>query len=913
MAHLLGSKFCIESLRNDVSDLQSAVVDVTSRVGPVKLPSWKYPDKQSCDLDIDDILETYDYSDDEEDRQVAHIVLLEMVIDRMVLLYQAMSRFADQSLAANRPTTAKPPGSNMSIGLVVKKYWNKTVQMQTLITQLKSENKSKNRQISNLEATIAELKQTQTNNTIGGTKAPLSAAQLLINSNSTASTGSNTSLNSTPKGSVFDISNDAYHKCSQTVETAFVPCESCDKVQKCLNESAVVIEQVCNSQGLPSSLRKFRQTQIPDFDWLTANDVTRWTKEQNKDLNRINKHLDHLLSTIEPLKKDLSKNIESRKKLEQKVANFDHELELEKESQSAQMKQHKTRLVQIEKDNTEALNLLNREKTEIWREKSELEGQLDDYKNQLQQKETELQSIEEEKVLLQRELDESSVNSGQVKELNSAISAMQTKLHEINGTLEQTQNDLLREKAKYQSAAKQNQSLQAKQDSLFQRMNDIDAENDELRNQVADLEDEKEMLEKSIKQAKQEKITLEKSCSNQQVQNKEHDSAELEDTIDELRSTIRNLEDKLTAAKDRERLILEYPDLNGPVNPDTQGTGDIAKDMENQVRANAERISLLESQNNGLRKTISKMIHSNNVREVPQSTKPQSSDAPVPLWRTDAFESPPKQQENYRSRNVDPVGTARNLETRQSKPHSGATYTHRTYSPASSDDGLQKSGLPPRPPSKSSNHRDRGNIQSTIQRDLNKSANINRDVNFQNDSYQRDPNVYRESNSNMPRDHHSRQGSNHSELNSTHNINSRMITPNDKTNQDPGLGTKMTTFVIGQGSRPNSAKSSKSGKGQRSRPSSVGASMKVGNMNASSISAYLQLKRSGALKGLNDKVKSRPPSGPSGAKSASPGEQGDLNLQGDYTPQDTYVCEHCDKMYTTSMDLDLHKSYCSAM
>ena len=84
MAHLLGSKFCIESLRSDVTDLQSAVSDVFSRTGPIRAPSWKYPDKASSDLDIPDLLEMYDFTDDEEERQVSHIVLLELVIDRFV-------------------------------------------------------------------------------------------------------------------------------------------------------------------------------------------------------------------------------------------------------------------------------------------------------------------------------------------------------------------------------------------------------------------------------------------------------------------------------------------------------------------------------------------------------------------------------------------------------------------------------------------------------------------------------------------------------------------------------------------------------------------------------------------------------------------------------------------------------------
>lgn len=82
MAQLLGSRFCIDSLRQDVSDLQGSVVDVLSRIGPAPFRSWKYPDKISSEVDVTQLLEKYDYSEDEEERQVAHIVLMELVIDR---------------------------------------------------------------------------------------------------------------------------------------------------------------------------------------------------------------------------------------------------------------------------------------------------------------------------------------------------------------------------------------------------------------------------------------------------------------------------------------------------------------------------------------------------------------------------------------------------------------------------------------------------------------------------------------------------------------------------------------------------------------------------------------------------------------------------------------------------------------
>lgn len=83
MTHLLGRQDCVDSLRRDLIDLQGAVLDVFSRTGPVKCPSWKFPDKLSCNLDLVLLLEKYDFVEGEEEfNQHTHIVLLELVIDR---------------------------------------------------------------------------------------------------------------------------------------------------------------------------------------------------------------------------------------------------------------------------------------------------------------------------------------------------------------------------------------------------------------------------------------------------------------------------------------------------------------------------------------------------------------------------------------------------------------------------------------------------------------------------------------------------------------------------------------------------------------------------------------------------------------------------------------------------------------
>nr|KAF6464333.1 coiled-coil domain containing 157 [Rousettus aegyptiacus] len=79
MAHLLGSQACMDSLRKDLTDLQGAIVDVFSRAGPVRFPSWKFPDRVACDLDMVALLEHYDHvPGDPEFTQLSHAVLLEL-------------------------------------------------------------------------------------------------------------------------------------------------------------------------------------------------------------------------------------------------------------------------------------------------------------------------------------------------------------------------------------------------------------------------------------------------------------------------------------------------------------------------------------------------------------------------------------------------------------------------------------------------------------------------------------------------------------------------------------------------------------------------------------------------------------------------------------------------------------------
>ncbi len=59
---------------------------------------------------------------------------------RLVLLLQAMAKYLEHILTAGtRKATAVQTSSNASIGLVVKKYWNKMVQIYSVVQKLQAE------------------------------------------------------------------------------------------------------------------------------------------------------------------------------------------------------------------------------------------------------------------------------------------------------------------------------------------------------------------------------------------------------------------------------------------------------------------------------------------------------------------------------------------------------------------------------------------------------------------------------------------------------------------------------------------------------------------------------------------------------------------------------------------------------
>lgn len=116
---------------------------------------------------------------------------------------------------------------------------------------------------------------------------------------------------------------------TQTYDTAFIPCEACSRSQENLIAVGDMVIKLCENQGLPSSLAK--QKRLLKQSLLAAADVSRWADEQNRDLTRINEHLDNLYGQINPLQEKLRKSRERRRTLEESMKNLEEKTLKEKE------------------------------------------------------------------------------------------------------------------------------------------------------------------------------------------------------------------------------------------------------------------------------------------------------------------------------------------------------------------------------------------------------------------------------------------------------------------------------------------------------------------------------------------------------------------------------------------------------
>ncbi|XP_071672031.1 coiled-coil domain-containing protein 157 isoform X4 [Patagioenas fasciata] len=403
MAQLLGHPGCMESLRADLRDLQAAIGDVWARAGPVRFPSWKFPDRVSCELDVPALLERYSHRHgDPQFSQHAHVALLELLIDRLLLLLQSFTGYAENLLSERDEPPGQAVGPGMSAGLTARRYWCSMLKLGAFCQQLLAEKKAGKEELPALQPTpqAGNAEKKHPKHSLPDVLEIRTSPEVPKSTSPCPSSSVRGSDSVTPGSSVPRAAGSAaassHSVPTQTAGSAPGACDTCASAQASLRQVGKAITSVCQSQNIPSALSRF-QEMVEDptgpSRTLSATDLSYWAVEQSKDLARISKHLQTLLQQVNPLKSELQESQKQKDELRKKVEDFSRLLQAEKETQAQQRRKAEQSLKVKNKEHLEAVARLERDKDDLRRGAALLEERLSALKEELAAKQAEVQEL----------------------------------------------------------------------------------------------------------------------------------------------------------------------------------------------------------------------------------------------------------------------------------------------------------------------------------------------------------------------------------------------------------------------------------------------------------------------------------------------------------------------------------------
>ncbi|KFQ78327.1 Coiled-coil domain-containing protein 157, partial [Phaethon lepturus] len=585
------------------------------RAGAVRFPSWKFPDKVSCDLDLAALLEQYSYTENDlEFTQHSHVVLLELVIDRLLLLLQSFTGYAENLLSERTIPPTQAVGPCMSAGLTARRYWCSMLKLGTFYQQLLAEKKACRKEISTLRSTPQagkpkEERLKRCSPTALDLRASTEVAQStsLCPSSGVRVPDSDTSCSSLPRPAC-SVAKSCRSIPTQTTGSSLGPCDTCTSAQISIRKVGEAIISICQSQNIPSALRRFQETVEETTGRLTlsATDMSYWASEQSKDLSRISKHLQMLLQQVNPLKSELEESEKQKDKLRKQIEDFSRLLQAEKETQAQQRKEAEQNLELKNKEYLEAVARLERDKDDLRRGAALLEERLSALKEELAAKQAAVQELEVTKTNLLEEMRTMMGARSQVLELEEKVQLLTGQRESLGQQLSATTTQLEKEKAKVESVLRHQESLQAKQRALLQQLDSLDQEREELQASLCKAEEDKARLAEQLEES-QEQSGQQLQLQQELLDKLQQEKLNLEQSVSELQVNISRLEEQAQELKERERLLVFFPELHIPAETQFESTGSLMEDMEKQLQANNIRISVLEQENARLGSALAKV------------------------------------------------------------------------------------------------------------------------------------------------------------------------------------------------------------------------------------------------------------------------------------------------------------------
>uniref|UniRef100_H2XX98 Coiled-coil domain-containing protein 157 n=1 Tax=Ciona intestinalis TaxID=7719 RepID=H2XX98_CIOIN len=602
MAHLLGSQYCIESLTKDIKDIQGTLAEVGFRVGQVKYQSWKFPDKLSVDVDVDGVLEDCEFKQDEEDNQVTHVTLYDLLIDRLLFLLQSFTHFNEVLIPSKSSSPNKPPheggkSRSMSAGLTTRRCWSRISQIAIVMQQMAKE-KSDNMDAIKLPPTFVYFPESTL-------QPPFPTPNGYSGIDGNHWKGVNFCYFTT-LGKEFK----EHSICCQTPETLFSTCEVCSRAQQCMHDVGRSIVKVCKSQSLPTSLEDYIEKQnVSSLMSIAELTRFRWKNLQRKDLSRIDRQLENLMKQIKPLKHELSESAKREDELKNEIQRLSTISEQREKEFEEEHRRREFKLKEVEKSLRSQVTKATNEVNNLNERNTILTTQLSDIKDELLQKHRAMLTVENMKSQLKEEVMEGKQYQEDALKMRGELGVLRRQVEDLEEQVRISERKLEDQKRINKTLESHEKAVQEKQGSLLLRLQELNEECEEWREKSSSWENERERIKEKVEEQKRRSKKHEIELKTVQVRRRDvgDEVVSMKKTISDLHLDVEELNDELDRCRERERLLVAYPDLHQTCSPMVQSSGDVMHDMQQQVAANDVRIEVLEKENKVLLKTLSKV------------------------------------------------------------------------------------------------------------------------------------------------------------------------------------------------------------------------------------------------------------------------------------------------------------------
>ncbi|ESO02701.1 hypothetical protein HELRODRAFT_161995 [Helobdella robusta] len=423
MALLLGSRNCIDSLTYDIQDVQTIISEIVSKIGTLNYTSWKFPDKLACSVNIEELVKHYSFSKNQEDNQTSHIMLFELLIDRLFLVLCTFLDSIQKHLKKSSTTTPNSANNIKSIGLVVKKCWNGLTKLFLLAQDHSAKNTSND---------IRQIFPNPFNN----------------------------------------VQKETTNQASQTTETTFaIACSSCKVFQLALSSLSSLIKETNNNVNRTNAIDTHSI-------WISEKDIDSSIEKHRDILKNIQQSFQNLMNDKQKLTNAAKLHENNLQNKENLINKLKKQLDINGETFNEKIKSLESDKKKLETEKSDQMLAKEKElKGLLDRWKREIE----ELKKELTLKESFIHKLGSEVNGLQKELKENEARKMKLsEEFQTNLKKLNEHLAAATADLKKADEEIAKERLKHQLFNDGLSNLQQKYDKLIQRLDEFNTKNEDL-------------------------------------------------------------------------------------------------------------------------------------------------------------------------------------------------------------------------------------------------------------------------------------------------------------------------------------------------------------------------------------------------------------------------------------------------